>query len=60
VKFAHAAARESEQAEFTPPLPVSNTAVFEIGKLFLKTRPRFLELIGSLVVAMPTNYTQYL
>jgi hypothetical protein len=43
-----------------PPLPVSKTALFAMGKLFLIKRPRFLERIGSLVVAIPANYTRYL
>jgi hypothetical protein len=30
------------------------------GKLFLKKCSRFLELIGSLAVAIPANYTRYL
>jgi hypothetical protein len=30
------------------------------GKLFLRKRSRFLELIGSLVVAVLADYTRYL
>jgi len=36
------------------------TCAIRSGKLFLRKRSRFLELIGSLVVAVPADYTRYL
>ncbi len=54
-----AAGRESEQAEFTPPLLVSDLH-YSQWKLVLRKRSRFLELIGSPVVAVPADYTRYL
>ena len=36
------------------------TCAIRGGKLFLRKRSRFLELIGSLLVAVPADYTRYL
>ena len=36
------------------------TCAIRSGKLFLRKRSRFLELIGSLVAAVPADYTRYL
>jgi hypothetical protein len=54
-----AAGREAGRAEFTPPCSYPTCAI-RSGKLFLRKRSRFLELIGSLVVAVPADYTRYL
>ena len=36
------------------------TCTIRSGKPFLRTRSRFLELIGSVVAAAPADYTRYL
>jgi hypothetical protein len=52
------APRDGMGLEIAPPLIVSDL-FFRRGRLFLRKRSRCLELIGSVVVAVPADYTRY-
>jgi hypothetical protein len=43
-----------------PPLLVSDLHYSAVEKMLARKRSQFLELIGSVVVAVPADYTQYL
>ena len=53
-----AAGRESERAEFTPPLRSRSICTISSDESVLKALT-MLELIGSVVVAVPADYTRY-
>ena len=53
-------AREPERAGFTPLVLVADPHYLQWGIMSSRKRSRFLELIGSLVVAVPADYTRYL